>query len=160
MIIVVTGPESCGKSTLCSALGAHLDMPVIDEPARAYMQSKSNYQPSDLLNLLDLQIAAEKKASQLILDTDLLTLIIWWREKYGPVPAAFQTAMKTQSPRQYLLCAPDIQWHPDPLRENPHDRERLFDVYQRELEGRKLPFNVIEGAGDSRLECALAALKV
>jgi hypothetical protein len=34
-----------------------------------------------------------------ILDTDLLTLTIWWQEKYGPVPALFNEAWSSQLPR-------------------------------------------------------------
>ncbi len=162
MIIVLTGPESCGKTQLSEQLSAHLKFPIVREHARSYLQSMHSglhYKPSDLLQLLNLQLASEEGATQLILDTDILTLIIWWREKYGPVPAIFQHAMKSQSPRHYLLCAPDLAWQPDPLRENSSDRQRLFDVYQRELVLRNLPFNVVRGFGQSRFDCALAALE-
>ena len=162
MIIVITGPESCGKTQLAEQLSAELSLPVIHENARSYIQSiasNPHYKPSDLVELLKLQLILEEGADNRILDTDLLTLIIWWREKYGPVPAIFQAAMRSQSPRHYLLCAPDIAWQPDPLRENPSDRERLFELYQHELELRNLPFDVVCGIGQSRLDCALTVLE-
>lgn len=162
MIIVLTGPESCGKTQLAEALSRQLNLPVVHEHARNFLQpraSKPDYQPSDLIQLLELQMNSEQRPGSLILDTDILTLIIWWREKYGPVPEIFQHTMSTQLPRHYLLCAPDLAWQPDPLRENPHDRERLFAVYERELTLRGLSFDVVHGVGQSRLDSALAALK-
>ncbi len=162
MIIVLTGPESCGKTQLAEELSVQLNLPVVHEHARAYLHSKDakpHYQPSDLVELVKLQLLSEEGANSLILDTDLLTLIIWWREKYGPVPDIFQHAMRSQRPRHYLLCAPDIAWQPDPLRENRNDRARLFEVYQRELELRKLPFDVVHGVGPSRTNCAMTALE-
>ena len=36
--------------------------------------------------------------------------------------------------RFYLLCKPDIPWESDPLRENPNDRIKLFDIYKMELD--------------------------
>ena len=162
VIIVLTGPESCGKTQLAEQLSVRLSLPVVAEHARNYLQSMPpgwQYKPSDLIALVKLQQASEEGAHNLILDTDLLTLIIWWREKYGPVPAVFQDAMQCQSPRHYLLCAPDIVWQPDPLRENPLDRERLFEIYQHELRVRDLPFDVVHGIGQKRLDCAIAALE-
>lgn len=161
MIIVLTGPESSGKTQLAEALSRQLNLPVVREHARSFLQpraSKPHYQPSDLIQLLELQTRSEEGAHSLILDTDALTLIIWWREKYGPVPEIFQHTMRTQLPRHYLLCAPDLVWQPDPLRENPHDRERLFALYERELTLRGLSFDVVLGVGQSRIDSALAAL--
>ena len=41
--------------------------------------------------------------------------------------------LKEQKIDHYFLCKPDIPWEPDPLRENPEDRERLFKLYERGL---------------------------
>ena len=161
MIIVLTGPESSGKTQLAEALSRQLNLPVVREHARSFLQPGASYtheQPSDLIQLLELQTRSEEGAHSLILDTDVLSLIIWWREKYGPVPEIFQHTMRTQLPRHYLLCAPDLVWQPDPLRENPHDRERLFALYERELTLRGLSFDVVLGVGQSRIDSALAAL--
>ena len=162
MIIALTGPESCGKTQLAEQLSVQLGLPIVYENARTYLykgQPKPHYQPSDLVALLKLQIACEEGVYSCVLDTDLLTLIIWWREKYGPIPDIFQTAFKSQTPRHYLLCEPDIAWQPDVLRENPHDRKRLFEVYQRELKLRNLPYDVVRGDGRNRFDCAVVALK-
>ncbi len=168
MIFVVTGPESSGKSTLAQALADHLNWPMFPELARRYLQARGNkgdsdyrYRPSDLLTLVIQQQqleAALPSDAHCILDTDLLTLLIWWQEKYGPTPAAFQEAWIKQAPRHYLLCEPDIPWEPDPLRENPSDRVRLLRLHRHELNQRQCAFSVCSGLGSTRLDGGLALI--
>lgn len=164
MKIVVTGPECSGKSTLAEALAQHFGVPFMQEPARAYLTPGARYQPSDLLRLGQQQLELETSAHHwpLILDTDLQTLCIWWQEKFGPLPEVLRNAYARQSMadgRIYLLCRPDLPWVHDPLRENPHDRDRLFALYRQDLVARELPFAQIDGTGPQRLERALAFLK-
>jgi nicotinamide riboside kinase len=167
VIFVVTGPESSGKSTLTKALADRLDWPMFPELARAYLQDRaevdgqSYYRPSDLLTLAAQQQALEETWTfdeHWVLDTDLLTLLIWWQEKYGPAPEAFQLGWAKQARRHYLLCEPDLPWVADPLRENPHDRQRLLQCYRQELIQRNCSFSICSGIGPSRLEGALAAI--
>ena len=85
-------------------------------------------------------------------------MYLWWQERFGPVPMGLAQDYAGLERRHYLLCAPDIQWSPDPLRENPHDRERLFELYQSDLLCRKLPFTKIAGTGEQRFDCAVSAV--
>jgi nicotinamide riboside kinase len=57
------------------------------------------------------------------------------------------------------LCKPDIAWQADPLRENAHDRARLFDLYQADLTARRLPYSEISGHGEERLARAISAVE-
>ena len=50
---------------------------------------------------------------------------------------------------------PDIPWIEDPLRENPHDRPRLFDMYHAELKHANHNYRIIEGASNHRLKTAI-----
>ncbi|MFP6606898.1 MAG: ATPase, partial [Myxococcota bacterium] len=61
--------------------------------------------------------------------------------------------------REYLLAKPDLPWQPDPLRESPTDRDRLFGVYQTTLDAYGYPFTEIEGEGDARYQLAEAAVR-
>ncbi len=163
MIVVFTGPESTGKSTLSQALADHTRWPLFPELARGLLESRTSdhgprYWPRDLLWLLSQQQDLERnlpEASHCILDTDLLTLLIWWQEKYGPAPEVFQRAWQDQAPRHYVLCEADLPWEADPLRENPHDRGQLFELYQHELIQRRCSFSVCSGDGQQRLESVL-----
>ena len=66
--------------------------------------------------------------------------------------------MQHSERRQYdlwLLCKPDLPWEPDPLRENPDDRERLFERYEELLDQLGKPYAVISGAGELRTLLAI-----
>jgi nicotinamide riboside kinase len=55
----------------------------------------------------------------------------------------------------YFLCSPeDIDWQPDPLRENPNDRDRLFDIYEKELIFYKRDYTILRGNMSERLQTA------
>ena len=92
MIWVFTGPESSGKTTLAQALSERLHWPVLTELARGYLTQRATdtaqepyrYRPSDLIALVRAQQVLEAPVDETedcILDTDLLTLTIWWQEK-------------------------------------------------------------------------------
>ncbi|MEM7080750.1 MAG: ATP-binding protein [Pseudomonadota bacterium] len=161
MIIVVTGPESCGKTTLSRLLAAALERPWVEEHARGYLERLPRpYRASDLLHLAEWHLDAEAKLDAPVCDTDLQVLRIWWSERYGPIPAALQEAYANQltQPRYYLLCAPDIAWQPDPLREHPGERERLYELYLNDLQRCGVGFYEVHGQGDHRLRNALRGL--
>ena len=161
-MIVLTGPESTGKSTLAQALAAHYQVPYVPEMARTYLQTGRAYGPADLLNIMDLQMDAEGAArlagSAIIADTDLQVLSIWWQEKYGPLPRRLAQAYAGQCGRHYLLCVPDIPWQPDPLRENPKDRARLFRLYETDLQRRGLAYTKIFGLQQRRLRICIETI--
>ena len=155
---VLTGPECCGKTTLSESLAEHFQGKYLAEPARTILFGVQAYTPKDLLAILRAYIKRDDvnfSGTELFLDTDLQNLFLWWQEKYGPVPRKLSHAYKAQNERCFLLCKPDLPWVYDPLRENPNDRERLYELYCRDLVDRKLPFTVIEGDGVERLEMAI-----
>ncbi len=100
--IVLTGPESCGKTTLARQLATHFNAPFVEEYVREYFEKKGTpqYNAADLTKIAKGQIKAEKKAlaivnqqvmqkekakkdAFIICDTDVLTIKIWSEEKYG-----------------------------------------------------------------------------
>ena len=155
---VLTGPECSGKTILSKSLAEHLQGKYLAEPARTILNGVRAYTPRDLLVILRGYINREDanfSDTTLFLDTDLQNLFLWWQEKYGPAPRKLIQAYKAQTDRFFLLCKPDLPWVSDPLRENPNDRERLFGLYYRDLVNRKLPFAIIEGDGEGRLEMSI-----
>ena len=87
-IVVLTGPESCGKTTLARQLADRWEAPLVNEAARDYLKNKDSYQESDLLKIAKLQNAMEQEkavlsADKLVCDTDLLVILIWSEVKYG-----------------------------------------------------------------------------
>ena len=161
MKILIMGLPGSGKTTLSKSLAEHFQGKYLAEPARTILNGVRAYTPKDLLVILRSYINREDanlSDTTLFLDTDLQNLFLWWQEKYGPAPRKLIQAYKAQTDRFFLLCKPDLPWVFDPLRENPNDRERLFGLYYRDLVDRKLPFAIIEGDGEGRLEMSIESV--
>ena len=73
---------------------------------------------------------------------------------FGFCPEWIERQFRTHRYDLYLLCYPDIPWEPDPLRENPDNREELFELYLKTLKDYKLPSQVVKGLGNVRFENA------
>jgi nicotinamide riboside kinase len=173
--IILTGPESCGKTTLARQLAAHFNAPLVEEYVREFFEKKRTpqYKASDLKKIAIGQINAEKKGLEivnqqvienrkpekdafLICDTDVLTIKIWSEEKYGrcdkellAISEQLFAAPKTSNFKLqtiYLLCSPEgIAWEADPLRENPNDRDRLFSIYEENLQFYEKNYFILRG---------------
>jgi len=133
--IIITGPESSGKTTLCELLSNHFNIPFTKEFARSYIENLDrSYIIGDLLSIAKEQLKSELNSQ--LLDTDLITIKIWSEYKYGRCDKWILDQIEKQKTekRFYLLCKPDITWQPDKQRENPNDREALYKVYKQELE--------------------------
>ena len=151
-----TGPESSGKTTLANWLAEELKLPVSPEFARSYLAINPSYSQDTLDFMAQRQFNENNKAQ--ICDTEMLVFYVWSTEKYGQVSPLIQELLKEQRIHHYFLCAPDSPWEKDPLRENPHDRERLFDCYKNLLEEWRLPFSVLKGSLDQRKSMIITQL--
>jgi nicotinamide riboside kinase/phosphopantetheinyl transferase len=163
--IVVTGPESSGKSLLTARLARHFSTLWTTEVAREYLaEHGADYEPEDLLCMARLQAQhsqefAESSLDLVFDDTDLLTYRIWFLEKYGR-PSPEIEAMPLEGDL-YLLCMPDLAWAADPLREYPReaDRQRHFELHKEFLEKEAKPYALVSGQGSARTMNALRALE-
>jgi len=72
------------------------------------------------------KLQEETKGEIVFWDTDIITIIIWAKEKFGASNEIFEKSLKENVPHFYLLCNPDLEWEKDNLRENPNDRYRLL----------------------------------
>ncbi|MBJ10690.1 MAG: ATPase [Flavobacteriales bacterium] len=136
--IVITGPESSGKTTLTKAIAKALNTDYTEEYAREYLNSNTSYKQEDLLLIAQGQLQKEKANANPIAihDTDLITIKIWSEYKYNQCDPWILEQIEQQKSKNriYLLCKPDIPWEADPLRENPSNRAELFKIYKKELE--------------------------
>ena len=160
--VVVTGPESSGKTTLAQALASRYQAPWVPEYARTYLeQIKRAYREEDLLHIAQGQVEQEDQIARgepllLICDTSLLVIKIWSDYRYHRCHPWIEQQLTHRSVDHYLLCYPDIPWQPDPQRENPHDRNELFMLYQQNLSIK--PHTIITGSATARLETAIATI--
>ncbi len=164
--IVLTGPESSGKSTLAQALGKELNLPLLSEYAREYLEGKTEaYTYEDVIQMAREQLRREEfhctaYKNQCILDTDLTVFSIWLKEKYGKTEDWIEESIAAGKHKLYLLCNVDLPWTPDPLREHSalSDRQRLFQDYKTLMEKYNLNYHVISGTDVARLKNALKVI--
>lgn len=164
LIIAVVGPESTGKTALAYELGKRLNAPVVPEYAREYLTVRGgNYTKEDLDRIAKGQFDAEQQQLKeehpvVICDTDLSVIKIWSDAKYGNTSDGITAMIALQPQRFLLLMQPDLPWEPDPLRENPNDRDELFDRYVAFLDGIGASYAIVSGEGEKRLKNAMDAI--
>ena len=174
-IIVVTGPESTGKSTLCQQLAEHFHSEYITEYARNYVAERdykytyedvehiARYQHEYLRKKIEdikCKPAESDEPYMLFVDTHLIITKVWFEKVYGREPEWIADAIKQSPVDLYLLCQPDTPWEYDPVRENPNIRPELYNRYKQLIEQHRFPYAEVSGLGESRLQCALEKLKV
>ena len=131
--IAITGPESSGKTTLCRSLSEHLNVSFVPEFARSYLEkTNGEYDYPDLNKIAMGQLERVKSSNSevVISDSDFSVLEIWSQYKYGSVSAYIQELVKQDLFDLHILCTPDIPWEQDSLRENPDNRDQLFELYK------------------------------
>lgn len=134
------------------------------EAARDYLAGRSGYDARDLRAIARAQVEAEEAAvlsdaELIVCDTDLTVIHVWWEEKFGALPQELNVALGDRSERGYLLLKPDLPWSADPLRENPHDRIRLYERYAQLLAAGPFPYAVVEGEGEARWASLLEGVR-
>lgn len=159
--IVITGPESTGKTSIASFLSDKFNVPVVKEYAVEYLEeTNGKYSFDDLQRIAEAQIESENKLifavnpEILICDTDLITIKIWSDVKFGKVDTFITQIIENRHYDHYILCYPDIEWEYAKFRENPDDRDYLFELYLRELKACNKHFSILKGTGKKRFKYA------
>lgn len=168
--IVVTGGECTGKTSLAEALGARLGAPWLPEAARGYAEEAAR--EGRALTLRDVEpiarrhVAAENAAvggmagpAVIVLDTDLLSTVAYSRHYYGASSAWLESEARMRLGDIYLLCAPDIPWAPDGVRDRPGNREAMFAHFVAVLGEFGAHVHIVRGPGGARLDAAADAVQ-
>ena len=167
--IVVTGPESTGKSTLAAVLGDRLRAPVVPEAARRYAEAQLETDPAHTLLATDvapiarLAMSLEEQAmaarpAVAVFDTDLVSTVVYARHYYGSAPAWVEAEARQRRGDLYLLCATDLPWTADGIRDRPSAREELLRAFGDAMCEFGCTAEWVEGTGVARLESAVRAL--
>lgn len=178
--VVVLGPESTGKSTLCEQLATHYNTIWVKEYAREYLlKNGTEYTYENLFEIAEGQIRLEREAIEemtddsgqltgnpqpatrnpklLFLDTDLHVIKVWSEFVFNKCDNRILTAISKADDDLYLLCNTDLPWVKDELREYPdlESREKLFQFYKQEMIEQKKPWAIISGNDEERLKMAI-----
>jgi len=158
--IAVIGPESTGKSEICQHLARIYETEWVPEFARFYLDRlERTYEEKDLLEIAKGQVIweddkAEYANNYLFCDTNLIVMKVWSDHKYGRTDEWIEQELKTRTYDYYLLGNIDLIWRPDPQREHPKQRKYFFDIYENYLKEHNLPYGIVSGIEDLRVENA------
>ncbi len=168
--IVVIGPESTGKSSLCEALAKHYETIWVKEFAREYLETNgTNYTFENLYDIALGQINEEDEAmkmlfttkaakpSPLFIDTDLYVIKVWSEFVFNKCDNRILTEITKREYDLYLLCDVDLPWVQDNLREYPDVkvRQKLFHYYKEEMTAQKTAWKIIKGNYQERIDAAI-----
>lgn len=161
--VVITGPESTGKSVLTYQLARHFRGGVMEEFARGYISGLNRpYNISDVELIGHRQIADLKKAEQeasskiIFIDTFLIITKVWFEVVFKTSPRWIEEELLSSGVDLFLLCAPDIPWIKDNVRENGGEmREWLFQEYEKNIIKYNFACKIVQGNGISRVQNAI-----
>jgi len=177
--IVIIGPESTGKSTLCKQLAQHYQTLWCPEFAREFLlENGTHYSFDDLATIAKGQIELEdnyevrsKKyelkdryqipnTKFLFIDTDMYVMKVWCEFVFGKCHQFILDEIATRKYDLYLLCNIDLPWVADELREYPdkEPRIKLFNIYKNILENQNTPWHLISGTNEQRLKNAIKVI--
>jgi NadR type nicotinamide-nucleotide adenylyltransferase len=176
--IVIIGPESTGKSTLCKQLAEHFETAWCPEYAREFLLSNGkNYDFDDLLTIAKGQLALEDEYTiaieknslplledggslPLFIDTDMYVMKVWCEFVFEKCHPFILHEIIKRKYDLYLLCNVDIPWVKDELREYPdlETRKKLYRNYKDTMINQPVPWVDISGNNDERLLKAINAV--
>ncbi len=176
--VVIIGPESTGKSSLCEQLSQQFDTNWCPEFAREYLLTNgTNYEYDDLLTIAKGQLALEDEYTTelenqslpllengghipLIIDTDMYVMKVWCEFAFGQCHPFILEQIVKREYDLYLLCNVDLPWTKDELREYPdlQTRQKLYRIYKDIMINQSVPWVDISGDYEKRFETAAKAV--
>jgi NadR type nicotinamide-nucleotide adenylyltransferase len=167
-LVVISGPESTGKTELARNLAKKLCTTWVPESAREYIENlKRPYSFADVEIIARFQAVQEKtygsklSSGLLIFDTWFIITKVWFDLEFGKCPEWIINHIQSTKIDLFLVCNTDLPWIPDQVRENGGERrEQLFRLYCNEISSFGFKYEIINGTGTVRVENAIKALKL
>jgi nicotinamide riboside kinase len=164
-IIVITGAESTGKTTLTEQLAHHFDVPYMPEIARQYVENlNGKYTFSDIETIARMQIELFNKISisnapYIFIDTWLIVTKNWFEFVYNEVPEWIVSEIEKTKIDLFMVCDIDLPWVYDPVRENGgENRQILQNKYIADIIKFSFKHKIVQGTNEGRFNNALRFL--
>ena len=168
MRVVLTGPESTGKTTLAHALAARYDAIVAPEYARTYAERVARALGAEDVEPIAVgQQAAEDatiarardaSASVVFLDTDLVSTVVYAQHYYDTCPQWVTDAACARRADLYLLMDADQPFRHDGIRDSTADRATLHSRFRDALTSIGATVVRIAGSPEERERAAVHAI--
>jgi NadR type nicotinamide-nucleotide adenylyltransferase len=163
---VLIGVESTGKTSLAAELARRFSCPWVPESARAFVDRKGGPLTADDVGPLGEEQRAAEDAGRarardlLILDTDLVSTMVYARHYFGSCPEWIERAAAERRADLYLLHHPDVPWVDDGFqRERPAERQALHGRFEAALRALGAWAVDVKGAWEERLAAAVRAVE-
>ena len=166
-VVVLAGPESSGKSWLAALLQERFGGILVGEYVRYFIeQNPRDTSLADIPQIARGQLewedqARAKRPELLILDTHLLSNILWSQTLFGDCPDWLETELLKREYDLHLLLSPDdVEWTADGQRCQPSlvERQAFFRASRQWLTDHHQPLQVITGDWQARQQHACEAV--
>lgn len=162
--VVLTGPESSGKTELAQQLAHHFKTEWVPEYLRTYFDANKAVFEKNMPEIAQKQLeneqnVVENEKKMIFLDTNILTLKIYHKLYFKSKPDWFKPLYNPKIYDHYLLLKPDIPWIDDGQRDMPERREELFYLFEQELLNTNSDYTIIEGDYKTRLQSAIQVVE-
>jgi nicotinamide riboside kinase len=167
-VLVLTGPESSGKSWLSGEIQAHFGGELVGEYVRHFIdEQRRDTCYDDIPAIARGQLAWEDAARArqpelLILDTHLLSNLLWSRVLFGDCPPWIEQALLARRYDLHLLLDPaGVSWVGDGQRCQPglDQRQAFFADSLAWLQRNQQPVQIIGGDWAQRSAAVLIAVQ-
>jgi NadR type nicotinamide-nucleotide adenylyltransferase len=166
--VVLTGGECTGKTTLARALAARWGTAWAAEAARDLALARTGaLGPEDVPVIARAHVRLADEAARaaggagrplVFLDQDLYSTTVYARHYYGDCPQWIERLAAERRGDLYLLCAPDLPWESDGVRDRPAAREEIHDLFAAALSAAGAQIADVTGIGAAREAVAAAAV--
>ncbi len=159
--VLITGPESTGKSELTIALTQHYGGITVPEYAREYVEKlKGPCSYSDVEHIARWQQESYANTflpgTYVFFDTWMIITRVWFEVVFKTVPSWIDEQIREARFDLVLLCHTDLPWVPDGVRENGGDmREVLRERYRALIRSAGWDCYTVDGVGEQRLTNAI-----
>ena len=167
-VVVLVGPESSGKSWLAAQLQQHFGGILVGEYVRYFIEQNPRDTcladiPAIARGQLDWEDQARSQQPELlILDTHLLSNMLWSQTLFDDCPDWLEAELLSRHYDLHLLLSPEgVEWTPDGQRCQPSlaERQAFFNASAQWLDRHQQPVQVVNGDWQARQQQAFAAVK-
>jgi nicotinamide riboside kinase len=170
LCIAIVGAESTGKTTLAQQLVPRLTrdlglrVAAVPEVLREWCDHMGRtpqvHEQAALVRAQHERIQAAAAAHDIVIcDTTALMTTVYSHMVFGDDSLQSRAVTLHRRMAHTLLMALDLPWVPDGLqRDGPHVRQPVDDLLRTLLIGQDLPWSLVSGFGDKRVESAIDAL--